>query len=129
EVSVLLSTRSSVDSELEAFRQRISDIASLSEWSVEKKAAYPGWAPVPTSPFLHFIKRHFEDQTGEDVEVEAIHAGLECGIVGAKIPGIQMVSIGPRMENPHTPDERVRIRDVGILYNIMKSILNDLPNL
>jgi dipeptidase D len=129
EVSVLLSTRSSVDSELESFRQRISDLASLGGWSVEKKAAYPGWAPVPTSPFLQFIKRHFEKQTGTDIAVEAIHAGLECGIVGAKIPGIQMVSIGPRMENPHTPDERVKIADVGILYNLMKSILKDLQNL
>ena len=129
EVSVLLSTRSSVDSELESFRQRIFDLATLSGWNVEKKAAYPGWAPNPTSPFLHFIKGHLEKQAGSDVAVEAIHAGLECGIVGAKIPGIQMVSIGPRMENPHTPDERVRIADVGILYNLMKSILKDLPNL
>jgi dipeptidase D len=129
EISVLLSTRSSVDSELEAFRQRISDLAALSGWNIEKKDAYPGWAPVPASPFLQFIKKHFESQMNKDVKVEAIHAGLECGIVGAKIPGIQMVSIGPRMENAHTPDERVRIADVEILYNLMKSILMDLPNL
>jgi len=129
EVSILLSTRSSVDTELEGFRQRISDLASLSEWNVAKTPAYPGWAPKPTSPFLQFVKKHFESLTGKEVKVEAIHAGLECGIVGARIPGIQMVSIGPRMENAHTPDERVRIADVGMLYNLMKAMLNDLPNL
>ncbi|MFX0107336.1 MAG: beta-Ala-His dipeptidase [Candidatus Hodarchaeota archaeon] len=128
EISVLLFTRSSVDTELESFRQRISDLASLSGWSVDKKTAYPGWNPNPRSSFLQFVKRHFESQTGTTVSVEAIHAGLECGIVGSKIPGIQMVSIGPRMENAHTPDERVRIADVGILYNVMKSILKNLSN-
>jgi dipeptidase D len=129
EISVLMSTRSSVDSELASFRKMISDLAALSGWEVTQKAAYPGWNPEPKSPFLAYVRSHLEEVSDGDVKVEAIHAGLECGIIGAKIPGIQMVSIGPRMENPHTPDERVRIADVGILYEVMKSILKDLPNL
>lgn len=129
EISVLMSTRSSVDSELDSFRKMISDLAQLSGWEVTLKAAYPGWNPEPKSPFLAYVRSHLESVSDSEVKVEAIHAGLECGIIGSKIPGIQMVSIGPRMENPHTPDERLRIADVGILYDVLKSILKDLTNL
>ena len=129
EFSVLLSTRSSVDSELESFRQGIANLAQLSGWDVTKKSAYPGWNPEPKSPFLSFVRKHFEEITGREVKVEAIHAGLECGIIGSKIPGIQMVSIGPKMENAHTPDERLRIIDVEILYNVLKLLVEDLSNL
>jgi dipeptidase D len=129
EVSVLLSTRSSVDSELESFRQSVAGLAELSGWDIIKKPGYPGWNPEPKSPFLAFVRKHFEEITGREIKVEAIHAGLECGIIGSKIPGIQMVSIGPRIENAHTPDERVRIIDVEVLYNLLKSMVEDLPNL
>jgi dipeptidase D len=61
--------------------------------------------------------------------VKAIHAGLECGIIGSKIPGIQMVSIGPTMKNAHTPDEKLKIIDVEILYNLLKEIVEDLSKL
>ena len=128
-VSVLLSTRSSVDSELDSFRRSIDDLAQLSGWDVVQRPSYPGWNPEPKSPFLSFVRKHFEKITGRDVKVEAIHAGLECGIIGSKIPGIQMVSIGPKLENPHTPDERLRIIDVEILYNVLKAIMADLSNL
>ncbi|MFW9788327.1 MAG: beta-Ala-His dipeptidase [Candidatus Thorarchaeota archaeon] len=129
EISVLLSTRSSIDSELDAFRRGIADLAELSGWEVTLKGVYPGWNPEPKSPFLSFVRKHFETITGRDVKIEAIHAGLECGIIGSKIPGIQMVSIGPNMENPHTPDEKLRIIDVEILYNVLKAIVEDLSNL
>jgi dipeptidase D len=128
EISVLMSTRSSVDSELESFRKGIFDLAQLGGWDVTLKAAYPGWNPEPKSPFLAYVRSHLERISDGAVKVEAIHAGLECGIIGSKIPGIQMVSIGPRMENAHTPDERLRIADVGILYNVLNSILKDLAN-
>jgi dipeptidase D len=129
EISILLSSRSSVDSELESFRHGIADLAQLSGWDVTKKSAYPGWNPEPKSPFLSFVRQHFEEITGREVKIEAIHAGLECGIIGSKIPGIQMASVGPKMENVHTPDERLRIIDVEILYNALKSLVENLSNL
>ncbi|MFW9963052.1 MAG: beta-Ala-His dipeptidase [Candidatus Sifarchaeia archaeon] len=129
EISILLSTRSSVDSELEAFRQSVVNLAELSGWDATKKHGYPGWNPEPKSPFLAFIRKHFEEATGWEVRVEAIHAGLECGIIGSKIPGMQMVSIGPSLENPHTPDERLKIIDVEILYKVLKDIVENLPNM
>jgi dipeptidase D len=128
-ISVLLSTRSSVDSELDAFRQSIAEIAELSGWNLSLHHPYPGWNPEPKSLFLSFVRKHFEKITGRDVKIEAIHAGLECGIIGSKIPGIQMVSIGPSLENPHTPDERLKIIDVEVLYNILRDIIEDLPSL
>ncbi|MHA1966097.1 MAG: hypothetical protein ACW97G_16095, partial [Candidatus Thorarchaeota archaeon] len=129
EFSVQLSTRSSIDPELESFRQNLSDLAELSGWDITKKGVYPGWNPEPKNPFLSYVRSHFEKVTGGAVKVEAIHAGLECGIIGAKIPGIQMVSIGPNMENVHTPDEKLKIIDVEILYNLLKAIVEDLSNL
>jgi dipeptidase D len=128
-VSVQLSTRSGVDAELESFRLGISNLAKMSGWSVKQSEAYPGWNPEPKSLFLAFVRSHFEKTTGREVEVKAIHAGLECGIIGSKIPGIQMVSIGPTMKNAHTPDEKLRIIDVEILYSLLKEIVEDLSKL
>lgn len=125
-ISVLLSTRSSVDSELEAFRSEVSTFAQLTGWDVEKKPAYPGWNPEPSSPFLKFIEEQYQDIANTDIRIEAIHAGLECGIIGAKIPGLQMVSIGPTLENAHTPDERVNIEDISILYKTLRAVLSRL---
>ena len=65
----------------------------------------------------------------EKVEINAVHGGLETGVIGDKIPGIQMVSIGPTIKNPHTPDEKLEIKGVGIIYRLIKTILNRLPNL
>ncbi len=127
-IEVLLSTRSSVDAELEVVRAQLSDIGSLSGWDVTQKPMYPGWNPEPNSSFLKFIRERYEVAAKTKVKIEAIHAGLECGIIGAKIPGLQMVSIGPTAQNSHTPDERVKISDIAILYDLLRSIAEDLPN-
>jgi dipeptidase D len=124
-----LSTRSSVNADLESFRRGLKNLGDLSDWEVTLKPAYPGWEPRPKSPFLQFIKKQYENVTNEPVKIKAIHAGLECGIIGAKIPGIQMVSIGAAIENPHTPDERLRISDVGALYQLLKSVFRNLSDL
>ncbi len=124
---VQISARSNVDAELEAFRRSIADIGLLGEWSVSLPPAYPGWAPNPSSPFLKFVREQYEAAVGGKVKVEAIHAGLECGIIGARIPGMQMVSIGPTIRNPHTPDERVNIESVEKMYSFLKSLLRELP--
>lgn len=128
-ISMVVSARSSVDRELAAFRNSIADLAWLGGWSVDMKPAYPGWKPEPGSAFLSFVKKHYEAVYGAKVKIEAIHAGLECGIIGAHIPGIQMVSIGPTVKGAHTPDEKVKISDVGVLYSLLKRVLGSLPEL
>ncbi len=128
-VIILTSTRSSVDAELDHFRERLAEIAALAAWKVVLKDSYPGWNPEPTSPFLKYVRNHFTKMIGKEPEVKAIHAGLECGIIGAKIPGIQMLSVGPDIKNAHTPDEKVKIKDVEDLYGIMKAVLRHLGDL
>jgi dipeptidase D len=125
-VQVLLSTRSSVDAELSATRIQLLNLAYLSGWDVVQNQMYPGWNPEPSSPFLKFIHEHYEAVAKMEIKIEAIHAGLECGIIGAKIPQLQMVSIGPTIQNAHTPEERLKISDIPILYNLLKSVVKDL---
>jgi len=127
-IKVLLSTRSSVDAELEEFRKKLARIGQLTGWEVILESPYPGWKPEPSSPFLSFIRSQYEKFVEEDLIISAIHAGLECGIIGAKFPGMQMVAIGPTEENEHTPDERVKISTVGAIYNLLVSIVKEIPN-
>ncbi len=125
-MSVIVSARSNIDAELEAFRRSLADIGRLGGWSATLDQAYPGWAPDPEAPLLKFVRKKYEESLGHEVRVEAVHAGLECGIIGARIPGIQMVSIGPTIKNPHTPDERVKIADVQVFYEFLKLVLRDI---
>ncbi len=117
--------RSSVDGELRMVRNLYHRISELGSWTINEKPAYPGWKPEPESPFLGFIKQKYEEIMQSPVKIEAIHAGLECGIIGGKVPGIQMVLIGPTVENAHTPMERLRISDVGLLYGLLLKVLSD----
>jgi dipeptidase D len=128
-VTIMMSTRSSVDAELAAFRAQMQDLADLAGWNAVLKPSYPGWNPDPDSPFLKFLHGLYEKILGEEVEVKAIHAGLECGIIGAKIPGIQMLSIGPGMKNAHTPDEKLNIADVGVIYRLLKDVVGNLNSM
>jgi dipeptidase D len=128
-VSILVSVRSNIDAELEAYRRMIGDIGRMGQWDVRLGSAYPGWKPQPGSPFLQFMKKHYQEVLGTQVKIEAIHAGLECGIIGARIPGIQIVSVGPTVKGAHTPDERVKVADVGTMYNLLKNVLRTLPEL
>jgi dipeptidase D len=129
EMRIYLSARGNVDAELESFRRSLKHLGELGGWTVNSEPAYPGWKPEPKSEFLAYVKRHYEGVLGDDVEVEAIHAGLECGIIGAQIEGMQMVSIGPTIKNPHTPGERVRIRDVSIIYDLLKAVMASMADL
>ncbi|MHA1585666.1 MAG: beta-Ala-His dipeptidase [Promethearchaeota archaeon] len=127
--SVDVSCRSNIDAELEALRRSMVQLGKSCGWKVEKEDAYPGWKPEPKSPFLKFVNKYYTDVMGKEIKIEAIHAGLECGIIGAKIPGMQMISIGPDVHNPHTPDERLNIKSVGVLYNVLKKILLNFSEL
>lgn len=128
-VRVLMSTRSSVDADLVDFRKKLATIGQLTGWNIILKPAYPGWKPEPGSPFIKFISSHYEKFVDKDLEIKAIHAGLECGIIGSKIPGMKMVAIGPTALNAHTPDEKVEIATVGAVYNLLVAVVKDLPNL
>jgi len=124
-LDIQLSNRSSVDSALVAIRQRIRAAASLVGAAVEEKDGYPGWQPDVSSALLAIVKDVYA-QTIREPEIGAIHAGLECGIIGEKIPGMDMVSFGPQIEFPHSPDERVKIDTVGSFYSTLCALLERL---
>ncbi len=121
----VFSTRSSIDSDLKTYLSALKSVGKYGGWKVELESLYPGWIPDPTGKFLQFVKKQYEQLLDEEVKLKAVHGGLETGVIGAMIPGIQMVSIGPRIKNPHTPDEKLNIEDVGVLYELLKRILKN----
>ena len=120
------SSRSSVESALRALRQRIRAVATLAGATVEEGNGYPGWKPDLKSPLLKVLKRVHQTELKVEPEIKAIHAGLECGIIGEKVPGMDMISFGPQIEFPHSPDERVKISSVGNFYNVLAATLKEL---
>ena len=121
-----LSSRSSVDSALDAMRRRVRAIGVLAGAAVDEGEAYPGWKPDLESPLLEVVKTVHRRQFDRDPGVKAIHAGLECGILGKKVPGMDMISFGPRIEFPHSPDERVHVESVAGFYRLLEATLTAL---
>ena len=123
EALLQLSSRSSIMSELQTLRDHIRSIAELTDASVSEDDPYPGWQPNLESKLLQTSKDIYREMYGEEPKVEAIHAGLECGIIGEKFPGMDMISIGPTIKYPHSPDEQVHIKTVEHFYNYVTQIL------
>jgi len=117
------SQRSSVASEISDISQSVSFIFELGGATVQHTDAYPGWKPDLDSPILGIAKSAFRALYGKDPEVKAIHAGLECGIIGERVPGMDMVSFGPTLEGVHSPDEKIYIDTVERFWNFLLEIL------
>lgn len=97
----------------------IRSVWELAEATVAETGDYNGWAPNPDSQLLATMKQGYEELFGKTPEIKAIHAGLECGIIGAKFDGMDMISVGPTMQYPHSPDERVNIETVDKFYRFL----------
>jgi dipeptidase D len=124
--AIHLSTRSSIKSALQDFRDRIRATAELSGASVSEDAPYPGWKPNLDSNILKISKKIFKDMFDKVPKVGAIHAGLECGIIGEKFPGMDMISIGPTINYPHSPEEQVQVSTVDKFYKYVLKILEEI---
>ena len=124
-----VSTRSSVNMELELVRKELLEIAKNYGVEVIQDKAYPGWKPNPNSKFVKVVKKSYEEVIGEKVELEAIHAGLECGLFVALDPELDVTSIGPNIDNAHSPDEIVEIESVEIIWNVVKKIIENMGTL
>jgi len=122
-LSILLSSRSSVNSALPALRQRIRATALLAGADIDEHGGYPAWQPDVNSSVLETIKQVSESVLGYAPKVGGIHAGLECSIIGEKYPGMDMISFGPTIEFPHSPDERVKVDTVAPFYKILTQTL------
>jgi len=121
-----LSSRSSIMSALQNLRDRIHAISSLSGAKVKEEEPYPGWKPNLESELLKLSKIIFKDMYKKEPVVEAIHAGLECGIIGEKFPGMDMISIGPTIKYPHSPEEQVHISTVDKFYKYVIEIMKKI---
>ncbi|MFL2941853.1 MAG: aminoacyl-histidine dipeptidase [Candidatus Poseidoniales archaeon] len=120
------STRSSIAEALEAQRERIEIMAKSYNSNVEQDEPYPGWAPNINSPILEITKNIYSEMLDDKPNVCAVHAGLECGIIGEKVNDMDMISFGPTIKGPHSPDERVEIESVYKFWNLLIRILEKL---
>lgn len=120
-------TRSSVDTAKEGAMYKIGTIFDLIGATVTFEGAYPGWKPNMNSQILHTMLETYKSLYGKTPEIKAIHAGLECGILGAVYPNWDMISCGPTIRNPHSPDERVNIESVEKFWNFLVGTLKNIP--
>ncbi len=127
-LTILMSSRSSVASALDWIRQKIRAVAGQAEAEVMEHDGYPGWQPDLGSKVLQVVKAVHTRVLGKEPHVEAVHAGLECGIIGEMVPGMDMISFGPQIENPHSPDERVKVDSVGRFYDLLTAVVEELSN-
>ena len=119
--------RSSVDSAKDALAQKLASVFALAGIRTKFTGGYSGWAPNAASPILHTMKKVYKGLYGEDPKVMAIHAGLECGILSGAYPHWDMVSCGPTLLSPHSPDERAHIPSVQKVWDFLKAVLEAVP--
>ena len=119
--------RSSVESRKEELASQIESAFVLAGGKVEFTGGYPGWKPDLESPILKEMTKVYEDKYGKTPKVMIIHAGLECGILGTHYPKMDMISFGPTIRYPHSPDEKVNIATVEMFWDYLKATLANIP--
>jgi len=122
-VTMATSQRSSVGSELDEIADTVRSVFELGGADAHTSDGYPGWKPNLQSPILKTAKATYQALYGKEPHVKAIHAGLECGIIGERVPGMDMVSFGPTLEGVHSPDEKIYIDTVEKFWNFLLGIL------
>lgn len=120
-------TRSSVDSAKIATAWKIAAVFQLIGADIELSGEYPGWKPNMDSAILKVCLNVYDEKFGKIPEIKGIHAGLECGLLGGVYPGLDMISIGPTIRFPHSPDEKVEIGTVSRFWDYLVAILENVP--
>jgi dipeptidase D len=120
-------TRSSVDSSKEATAWKIAAVFHLIGAEVTLSGSYPGWKPNMNSLILKTMSEVYKKKFGKVPEIKAIHAGLECGILGGVYPNLDMISFGPTIKYPHSPDEKVNIPSVKKFFDFLCETLKQVP--
>lgn len=126
-IEVLILIRSSSESMKQALVSSLESVFLLAGAKVETSGDYPGWEPNLNSPVLKVAKDVHKKVLGFDPEVKIMHAGLECGIIGAAYPNLDMISFGPTIKFPHSPDERVNIASVEHFWNFLTNLVENIP--
>ena len=126
EVMIETSQRSPIKSSKEAAALMVSTIFRMGHFAVEHSGGYPGWKPEPASDIVRLCKAVHQETLGTVPELVAMHAGLECGVIGEKYPGMQLISFGPHIVDVHSPSERLKISSVGPFYAFLTRLLERL---
>ncbi|WP_417885595.1 aminoacyl-histidine dipeptidase [Zunongwangia sp.] len=121
-------TRSSVNSTKSDLAHSLQASFELAKFKVKQSGDYPGWAPNPQSEILKILDEIYQKQTGEQADIAACHAGLECGIIGNHYPEMDMVSFGPTIRGAHSPDERASISSTQKFWKFLLQILQEIPS-
>lgn len=119
-------SRSSAASRLSDVVAQIAAAARLAGTKVETGNEYPGWSPNPDSALLKTCRDVYKRMFRQEPVIASIHAGLECGIIGERVGGVDMVSLGPTITGAHSPEERVYVRSVEKSWKYLKAILAEL---
>lgn len=126
DIWVAFSPRSSVESRQDQTEQRLRILADAFGFEFHLRSRYPGWAYDPNSRVRDLAKSTYEEMFKKPFKIEAIHAGLECGLLKAKVPEMDIVAIGPDEHNGHTPDEEVSISSMNRVYQFVRALLEKL---
>ena len=125
-VEIVTSQRSAIESSKLAAARMVATVCRLAGFETENSGSYPGWKPEPNSDIVRKLQSVHEEVFGHPAELIAMHAGLECGVIGEKYPGMQMVSFGPTIQSPHSPNERVEINSVQGFWKYLKAVLEKI---
>ena len=123
ELDITTSQRSSSETQLAAIGGRVEAIARLAGGTVQVTSEYSPWEPDVESEVVQRARSVYEELFGTEPVIEMIHAGLECGVIGAKYPGLQMISMGPTIQLPHSPDERLHLPSVQRVWDFLTGLL------
>ena len=126
QVTLVSSQRSLKESCLDAMTAAVTAVAHLAGAKTQTLGRYPGWDPDPNSALLAECVKAYEGLRGRRPAIRVIHAGLECGIIGKTYPGMDMASMGPNIENAHSPQERVEIASVDACWELLAALLGRL---
>ncbi|RLD78478.1 MAG: cytosol nonspecific dipeptidase [Bacteroidetes bacterium] len=126
-IKVLSLQRSSVEESKEELCDKLKENFEKYGAKVEFGGDYPGWEPNTDSDILKTMKEVYNNKYGRIPEVKVIHAGLECGILGATYPNWDMISFGPTIRFPHSPDEKIKIETVGKFWDFLVEVLKNAP--
>ncbi|MDT0293851.1 aminoacyl-histidine dipeptidase [Mesonia ostreae] len=124
---VMCLTRSSLESGKWNLANTLKSAFELGGFEVDLSGDYPGWSPNPNSSILKVVEKLYVKQNGEEADVAACHAGLECGILGSHYPEMDMVSFGPTIRGAHSPDERASISSMQKFWKFTLAALKEIP--
>jgi len=125
-IDVVTSQRSAIASSKNTAADMVATVCGLAGFETEQTTGYPGWKPDPNSDIVKTLQRAHEKTFGEPGKLIAMHAGLECGVIGEKYPGMQMISFGPTIVDPHSPNERVQISTVEKFWKLLRTALEEI---